>query len=91
MAVNKICLNMIVKNESKIIIRCFESLKSIVDYIIVTDTGSSDNTVELMNKYLVDNNIEGKIYYEPWKNFGYNRTNSIMNAKKFFKEKDMGM
>ena len=57
MAVNKICLNMIVKNESKIIIRCFESLKSIVDYIIVTDTGSSDNTVELMNKYLVDNSI----------------------------------
>jgi hypothetical protein len=89
MAVNKICLNMIVKNESKIIIRCFESLKSIVDYIVVTDTGSTDNTVELMNKYLVDNNIEGKIYYEPWKNFGYNRTNSIMNAKNFFKEKGM--
>jgi len=87
MTVNKICLNMIVKNESKIIIRCFESLKSIVDYIVITDTGSTDNTVEIMNKYLIENNVEGQIFYEPWKNFGYNRTNSILNAKKYFKEK----
>ena len=89
--VNKICLNMIVKNESKIITRCFESLKSIVDYIVVTDTGSTDDTVEIMNKYLVDNKVEGKIFYEQWKNFGYNRTNSILNAKKYFTEKGINM
>lgn len=87
----KICLNMIVKNESKIIERCFSSLKSIVDYIVVTDTGSTDETVNIMNKYLTDNNIPGEIFYEPWRNFGYNRTNSIENAKKFFKKKDIDM
>ena len=89
--VNKICLNMIVKNESKIIQRCFESLKSIVDYIVITDTGSTDNTVEIMNAYLTDNNVEGQIFYEPWKNFGYNRTNSILNAKKYFRGKGIDM
>jgi hypothetical protein len=80
---------MIVKNESKIIKRCFESLKSIVDYIVITDTGSTDDTVQIMNEYLIENNVDGKIFYEPWQNFGYNRTNSILNAKKYFKEKQI--
>jgi hypothetical protein len=80
---------MIVKNESRIIKRCFDSLRTIVDYIVITDTGSVDNTVEIMNNYLLENNIEGEIYTEPWKNFGYNRTNSILNAKKYFKEREI--
>ena len=87
----KICLNMIVKNEAKIIERCFTALKPIIDYIVVTDTGSTDNTVEIMNNYLKNNNIDGEIYNEPWKNFGYNRTNSIENAKKFFTKKNINM
>lgn len=79
----KICLNMIVKNESKIIKRCLESVSSIVDYIVITDTGSTDNTIQLIEEFLKEKNIQGKVYQHPWKNFGYNRTNSILNAKEF--------
>lgn len=80
----KICLNMIVKNESRIIHRCFNTLLPIIDYIVVTDTGSTDNTIELMEEYIQSHStIKGKIYQMPFKNFGFNRTNSIDNAKNY--------
>lgn len=82
----KLVLVMIVKNESKIIERCFDSVKSIVDSIVISDTGSSDNTVELMEQYLQKNNITGKIYKDEWKNFGHNRSKSIKNAQEWLRE-----
>ena len=82
----KLVLVMIVKNESKIIERCFDSVKSSVDSIVISDTGSSDNTVELMEQYLEKNNITGKIYKDEWKNFGHNRSKSIKNAQEWLRE-----
>ena len=41
-----ICLNMIVKNENKIIIRLLESVLPIIDTYCICDTGSNDNTIE---------------------------------------------
>ena len=43
---------MIVKNESHIIERCLNSVKDIVNTIVISDTGSTDNTVELINTFL---------------------------------------
>ncbi len=79
----KICLNMIVKNESKIIRRCLDSVFSMIDFVVITDTGSTDNTIQIIEEYLIEKNIQGKVYQHPWKNFGYNRTNSILNAKEY--------
>jgi glycosyltransferase involved in cell wall biosynthesis len=83
MSNNTITLAMIVKNESKIIERCLESTKNFVDYIVITDTGSTDNTVDLIENYLKTNDIKGKVYKDEWKNFGYNRTNSFINAREW--------
>jgi glycosyltransferase involved in cell wall biosynthesis len=44
----KIILCMIVKNESKIIERIIKSVLQIVDEISICDTGSTDNTVEII-------------------------------------------
>ena len=41
-----LCLNMIVKNESKIIKRLLTSVMNIIDCYCICDTGSSDSTVE---------------------------------------------
>ena len=43
----KICVYAICKNESKFINRWLESIKD-ADYICVLDTGSTDNSVELL-------------------------------------------
>lgn len=47
----KITACSIVKNEEKNIGRSIESYKSTVDEIIIVDTGSTDNTVEICEKY----------------------------------------
>ena len=43
----KINLVMIVKNEERPLRRCLEAAKPLVDEILITDTGSSDRTVEI--------------------------------------------
>ena len=46
-----ISLCMIVKNEEKVLARCLDGIKSAVDEIIITDTGSTDKTKETALKY----------------------------------------
>ncbi|MBQ3513552.1 MAG: glycosyltransferase family 2 protein [Lachnospiraceae bacterium] len=55
-----ISLCMIVKNEEKVLERCLECLKDIVDEMIIVDTGSTDATKEIAGKYT------DKIYDFPW-------------------------
>lgn len=77
----KICLNMIVKNESKIIMRLLESVLNIIDSYCICDTGSTDNTIEIITNFFSKTNIQGKILYEPFKNFGYNRSIALNACK----------
>lgn len=46
-----VSLAMIVKNEEDTIGRCLDSVKDLVDEIIIVDTGSSDQTKEIASKY----------------------------------------
>ena len=71
---SKICLNMIVKNESKVIERLLLSVLPIIDSYCICDTGSTDNTIELIETFFEKNNIPGRIVKEPFKDFGHNRT-----------------
>ncbi|HCC07626.1 MAG TPA: glycosyl transferase [Clostridiales bacterium] len=50
-----ISLCMIVKNEEEYIANCLNSVKDLVDEIIIVDTGSTDNTEEIVSEYT--NNI----------------------------------
>lgn len=42
---------MIVKNEEDFIGRCLDSVKNVVDEIIIVDTGSTDKTIEICRSY----------------------------------------
>jgi glycosyltransferase involved in cell wall biosynthesis len=69
-----ICLNMIVRNESRIISRLLESVADIIDSYCICDTGSTDNTVEIIETFFRSRGIPGKIVHEPFRDFGYNRS-----------------
>jgi len=84
----KICLCMIVKNESKIIERCLDSAKSIIDFVSICDTGSTDGTPELIENWCKKNSIPGLVHHQPFKNFGYNRTLSVSLAQDSYPESD---
>jgi len=71
---SKLCLNMIVKNEEKVILRLLNSVVKYIDTYCICDTGSTDNTVKVIRDFFTGHNIEGKIVFEPFQDFGYNRT-----------------
>jgi tetratricopeptide (TPR) repeat protein len=78
----KVVLCMIVKNEGKIIERCLNSAIDVIDEYCIVDTGSEDNTVDLINTFFKSKNIPGTVHNREWKNFGHNRTESIDLARK---------
>src|SRR5690606_13785698 len=46
-----VALCMIVKNEEEVLERCLQSVKQLVDEIIIVDTGSTDRTKEIASTY----------------------------------------
>lgn len=69
-----LCLCMIVKNESHIILEALNSLKNYIDYWVISDTGSTDNTIELIQNFFNKEGIKGEIHSDEWVNFGHNRS-----------------
>ena len=55
-----ISLCMIVKNEEAVLARCLDSLKGLMDEIIIVDTGSTDRTKEIARQYTT------KVYDFSW-------------------------
>ncbi len=55
-----ISLCMIVKNEERVLERCLECIKDLMDEIIIVDTGSTDRTKEIAYKYA------DKVYDYKW-------------------------
>jgi len=76
MSSNTLCLNMIVKNESHIIIKTLNNIcnKIKLDYWVICDTGSNDHTKEIIINFFKHINIQGELLCQEWKDFGYNRT-----------------
>jgi tetratricopeptide (TPR) repeat protein len=68
---------MIVKNESRVILRLLESVLPIIDSYCICDTGSTDNTVDIIKLFFERHNIPGKIVFETFRDFGYNRTYAL--------------
>ena len=75
-------LNMIVKNESHIIVKTLTNLCSYVtfDAYYISDTGSTDNTIELIRDFFKERGIPGHIEQTEWRDFGFNRTLALQMA-----------
>lgn len=77
-----ICLNCIFKNESKIVLRLLNSVYRIIDCYCIIDTGSTDNTIEVIENFFNDKNIPGKIIKEPFVDFGTTRSFGLKQCSK---------
>jgi glycosyltransferase involved in cell wall biosynthesis len=68
---------MIVKNEAPNIERCLESVAPFINYYIICDTGSTDNTKEIIKNFFDKKGIPGEILDHEWSDFGTNRSKAI--------------
>ena len=70
---------MIVRNEAAIIRRCLDSVKGIISHWVICDTGSTDNTQEIILDEL--KSVPGALHQTPWIDFGHNRSVALNLAK----------
>lgn len=76
-----ICLNMIVRDESEVIERCLTSVLPIIDYWVIVDTGSIDETKTKITEFMKAKGIPGELHEKPWINFAHNRNEALKLAK----------
>ena len=75
-------LCMIVKNEAGIIARCLDSVRRLVDFALIVDTGSSDGTQDVIRGYFATTGLRGEVIDEPWRDFATNRTSALAHLRK---------
>jgi glycosyltransferase involved in cell wall biosynthesis len=74
---------MIVKDESHIIESTLNNIiENIqIDYWVISDTGSTDGTQDIILEFFDKHNIPGELYEDKWKDFAHNRNLALDYAK----------
>ena len=83
----KLVLTQIVKNEAHVITRMLNSIKPIVDIVCLVDTGSTDDTIEVVKNWGTQNNIETHVFERTFDNFENSRNYSIQMAREVTKDR----
>jgi glycosyltransferase involved in cell wall biosynthesis len=73
---------MIVKNETRVLPRLFNSLIGVIDRYCISDTGSTDGTPQLIKEWMDAHGIPGEVHHDEWVNFGLNRQRALDHAIK---------
>lgn len=74
-----ICLCMIVRDGAEFIERCLVSVREHIAYWVICDTGSVDQTRELVRRAL--ESVPGELHEQAWVDFGHNRTELMRLAR----------
>ena len=77
----RICLSMIVKNETAVIERCLRSVRPYIHAWAIADTGSSDGTQELVRRTM--QGLPGELIERPWVDFSTNRNQALELARRY--------
>jgi glycosyltransferase involved in cell wall biosynthesis len=77
----RICLNMIVKNEAHVIERCLRSVRPFIHSWAIADTGSSDGTQDIVRRIFAD--VPGELIERPWLDFAHNRNEALQLARRY--------
>ena len=69
-----LCFATMCKNEEHCILETLNSIYKFIDYWVVCDTGSTDNTIQIIKTFFKNKNIPGELYEDEWVSFGHNKT-----------------
>lgn len=72
---------MIVKDEASVITETLESVAPFIDTYSIVDTGSSDDTIDVIKAFFRTKGITGRVHERPWKDFGHNRSEALELAR----------
>ena len=72
-----ICFVMMVKNEARGIEKTLLSVKDHVDKVLILDTGSTDETVSIINRVFADHSIDGKVAVEKFVDYSTTRNRAL--------------
>ncbi|MBC7709378.1 MAG: glycosyltransferase [Rhizobacter sp.] len=76
-AVPGLCLNMIVRDEAHVVCEALASVAGYIDYWVIVDTGSTDDTIAVIETFFRERGIAGEIHQRPWVDFGVNRSEAL--------------
>lgn len=87
-SVSKLCLNMIVRNEAhevngvQVIRRCLDNVGHLLDAIAIVDTGSTDETINIIILWADEKKIPCEVLVDPWiDDFAYSRTKALRHGE----------
>jgi glycosyltransferase involved in cell wall biosynthesis len=72
-----VCLNMIVRNEAAVIGETLASVAPLISDYVIVDTGSDDDTPEVIRRFFAARGIDGQVVHRPWRDFGHNRSEAL--------------
>lgn len=83
-------LNMIVKNETRVIERMLKSVAPLIDHYVICDTGSTDGTPDIIRRFFKTEfpHIQGVVTDHPFRDFGYNRSYALRQCQEYFPKAD---
>lgn len=85
----KVCVNMIVKDEESNILRCLNSISHLIDAVAISDTGSKDNTIQLIQTFIQEKGLKGGVQQDEWTDdYGLNRTLALRYGERVCQEAD---
>ena len=79
--IKRVCLSMIVRNEESVLPETLRALLPFIDCYSIVDTGSTDNTVAIIEQYL--GHLPGVVTPQEWTDFSTARNLSLEIARQF--------
>ncbi len=81
----KLSCCIVVKNEEKVILYCLDNIKTLADEIVIVDTGSTDKTIQLVEKFVKFSKVGNKFHDTDGDfHFGDAKTYAFSQATKDF-------
>ena len=77
LALPRLCLNMIVRNEAAIISRCLASVAPHISCWSILDTGSTDTTTTIIQEFFAAREIPGEIHHGEFVDFATSRNQAL--------------